>query len=234
MCFNNSLHQTAAAVRLSPVCIKPVSELRLQFKNDSSAAAVRLSPELSGLNKESSESTVSEQPDTVVTHDKEIDYFEMTLNNHHLILMNKQESKQESVDFQEQDSHSDSQKSDESSIQEDIDLPSDGSERPQVSEDNASSSDEKSNTQDCNDVPEVIDCCECEIKSEEEQKPSDCTVAAVRLSPVTTLVDNSIPPVRPPINKFKRALKLTVPQIVFRERPPRKPPDNNHNKQDGI
>ena len=137
-----------AAVRLSPVCIKPVSELRLQFKNDSSAAAVRLSPELSGLNKESSESTISEQPDTVVTHDKEIDYFEMTLNNHHLILMNKQESKQESVDFQEQDSHSDSQKSDESSIQEDIDLPSDESERPQVSEDNASSSDEKSNTQD--------------------------------------------------------------------------------------
>ena len=234
LCFNNSLHQTAAAVRLSPVCIKPVSELRLQFESDSSAAAVRLSPELSGLNEESSESTVSEQPDTVVTHDKEIDYFEMTLNNHHLILMNKQESKQESVDFQEQDSHSDSQKSDERSIQEDIDLLSDESERPQVSEDIASSSDEKSNTQDCNDVPEVIDCCECEIKSEEEQKPSDCTVAAVRLSPVTTLVNNSKPPVRPPINKFKRALKLTVPQIVFRERPPRKPPDNNHNNQDGI
>ena len=142
--------------------------------------------------------------------------------------MNKQESKQESVDFQEQDSHSDSQKSDETSIQEDIDLPSDESERPQVSEDNASSLDEKSNTQDCNDVPEVIDCCEFEIKSEEEQKPSDCTVAAVRLSPVITLVNNSKPPVRPPINKFKRALKLAVPQIVFRERPPRKPPDNNH------
>ena len=135
MCFNNSLHQTAAAVRLSPVCIKPVSELQIQFKSDSSAAAVRLSPELSGLNKESSESTVSELPVTVVTQDKEIDYFEM---------------------------------------------------------------------------------------------------AAVRLSPVTTLVNNSKPPVRPPINKFKRALKLTVPQIVFRERPPRKPPDNNHNKQDGI
>ena len=119
LCFNNSLHQTAVAVRLSPACIKPVSELRLQFKNDSSAVAIRLSPELSGLNKESSESTVSEQPDTVVTHDKEIDYFEMTLNNHHLILMSEQESKQESVDFQEQDSHlSDSQRSDESSIQE--------------------------------------------------------------------------------------------------------------------
>ena len=125
MCFNNSLHQTAAAVRLSPVCIKPVSELQTQFKSDSSAAAVQLSPELSGLNEESLESTVSEQPDTVETHDKEIDYIEMTLNNHHLILMNKQESKQESVDFQEQDSHSDSQKSDETSIQEDIDFPPD-------------------------------------------------------------------------------------------------------------
>ena len=138
LCFNNSLHQTAAAVRLSPVCIKPVSELRLQFESDSSAAAVRLSPELSSLNKESSGSTVSEQPDTVVTHDNEIDYFEMTLNNHHLILMNEQESKQESVDFQEQDSYlSDSQRSDESSIQEtkDIDLPSDESASPQVSED---------------------------------------------------------------------------------------------------
>ena len=99
-----------AAVRLSPVCIKPVSELRLQFNSDNSASAVRLSPELSGLNKESSESIVSEQPDTVVTHDKEIDYFEMTLNNHHLILLNELESKQESEDFQEQDSHSDSQR----------------------------------------------------------------------------------------------------------------------------
>ena len=68
---------------------------------------------------------------------------------------------------------------------------SDNFHNTQVSEDNASSSDEKSNTQDCNDVPEVIDCCECEIKSEEEQKPSDCTVAALRLSPVTTLVNNS-------------------------------------------
>ena len=137
LCFNNSLHQTAAADRLSAVCIEPVSEMRLQFNSDSSAVAVRLSSELSGLNKESSESTVSEQPDTVVTHDKEIDYFEMTLNNYHLILMNKQESKQESVDFQEQDSHlSDSQRSDKSSIQEtkDIELPSDESERPQVSE----------------------------------------------------------------------------------------------------
>ena len=45
LCFNNSLHQTAAAVRLSPVCIKPVSELRLHFKSDSSAETVRLSDE---------------------------------------------------------------------------------------------------------------------------------------------------------------------------------------------
>ena len=237
LCFNNSLHQTAAADRLSPVCIEPVSKLRLQFESDSSAAAVRLSPELSGLNKESSASTVSEQPDTVETHDKEIDYFEMTLNNHHIILMNQQESKQESVDFQEQESHlSDSQRSDESSIQEtkDSDLPSDESERTQMSEEFTNSSDEENITQDYNNASEMIDCRECEIKSEEEQKSSDCTVAAVRLSPVTTLVNNSKPPVRPPINKFKRALKLTVPQIVFRERPPRKPPDNNHNKQDGI
>ena len=70
LCFNNSLHQTAAAVRLSPVCIEPVSELRLQFESDSSAAAVRLSPELSGLNKESSASTVSEQPDTEVRNSR--------------------------------------------------------------------------------------------------------------------------------------------------------------------
>ena len=235
MCFNNSLHQTAAAVRLSPVCIKPVSELRLQFNSDSSAAAVRLSPELSGLNKESSESTVSEQPDTVVTHDNEIDYFEMTLNNHHLIL-NEQESKQESVDFQEQDSHlSDSQRSDESSIQEtkDIDLPSDESESPKVSEDYTSSSDEKNIMQDCNNASEMIDCRECEIKSEEEQKSNDCTVAAVRLSPVTTLVKDYTPSVRPSIHKRKEQQPLTTPQIVFRERPPRKPPDNNFIKQDG-
>ena len=226
----------AAAVRLSPVWIKPVSELQIQFKSDSSAVAVRLSPELSGLNKESSESTVSEQPDTVVTHDKEIDYFEMTLNNHHPILMNKQESKQESVDFQEQDSHlSDSQRSDESSIQEtkDTDLPSDEIERPQVSEDYTSSSDEENITQDCNNASEMIDCCECEIKSEEEQKSGDCTVAAVRLSPVTTLVKESKPSVRPSVNKRKEQQPLTTPQIVFRERPPRKPPDN-YIKQDGI
>ena len=235
-----------AAVRLSPVCIKPVSELRLQFNSDSSAVAIRLSPELSGLNKESSESTVSEQPDTVVTHEKEIDYFEMTLNNHHLILMNRQESKQESVNFQEQDSHlSDSQRSDVSSIQETkgIDLPSDESkrsqvseenERPQVSEDYTSSLDEKNITQDCNNASEIIDCRECEIKSEEEQKYSDCTVAAVRLSPVTTLVKDSKPSVRPSINKRKEQQPLTTPQIVFRERPPRKSPDLNYNKQDGI
>ena len=185
--------------------------MRLQFESDSSAAAVRLSPELSGLNKESSGSTVSEQPDTVVTHDKEIDYFEITLNNHHLILMNKQES----VDFQEQDSHlSDSQKSDESSIQEtkDTDLPTDESEksqvseeseRPRVSEDDTSSSDKENITQDCNNASEMIDCCECKIKSEEEQKSSDCTVAAVRLSPVTALVKDPKPPVRPSIMKEK-------------------------------
>ena len=207
MCFNNSLHQTAAAaVRLSPVGIKRVSELRLQFNSDSSAAAVRLSPEVSGLNKESSESTVSEQPDTVVNHDKEIDYFEMTLNNHRIILMNQPESKQESVDFQEQESHlSDSQRSDESSIQDtkDIDLPSDESERPQVSEDFTNSSDEENIKQDYNNASEMIDWRECEIKSEEEQKSSDCTVAAVRLSPVTTLVKDSTPSVRPSIHKRK-------------------------------
>ena len=108
----------ATAVRLSPICTEPASELHIHFKSDSSAAAVRLSPEISGLNKVCSESTVSEQPDTAVTHDKEIDYIEMTLNNHHAILTNEQESKQESVEFQEQDSHnlSYSQRSDESSI----------------------------------------------------------------------------------------------------------------------
>ena len=235
LCFNNSLHQTAAADRLSPVCIEPVSELRLQFESDSSAAAVRLSPELSGLNKESS-STVSEQPDAVETHDKQIDYFEMTLNNHHIILMNQQESKQESVDFQEQESHlSDSQRSDESSIQEtkDSDLNSDESERPQVSEDFTNSSDEETITQDYNNASEMIDCRECEIKSEEEQKSSDCTVAAVRLDPVTTLVKDYTPSVRPSIHKRKEQQPLTTPQIVFRERPPRKPPDNNFIKQDG-
>ena len=221
----------AAAVRLFPVCIKPVSELRPQFNSDSSAAAVRLSPELSGLNKESSEIIVSEQPDTVITHDKEVDYFEMTLNNHHLFLMNKQES----VDFQEQDSHlSDSQRSGESSIQEtrDIDLPSDESESPQMSEDYTRLSDEENITQDCNNASEMIDCRECEMKSEEEQNSSDCTVAAVRLSPVTTLVKDSKPQVRPSINKRKEQQPLTTPHIVFRERPPRKPPDN-YIKQDG-
>ena len=190
LCFNNSLHQTAAADRLSPICIEPVSELRLQFESDSSAAAVRLSPELSGLNKES---------------------------------------------FQKQESHlSDSQRSDESSIQEtkDSDLPSDESERPPVSEDFTNLSDEENITQDCNNASEMIDCRECEIKSEEEQKSSDCTVAAVRLSPVTTLVKDSTPSVRPSIHKRNEEQKLTVPQIVHRQRPPRKPPDN-YIKQDG-
>ena len=79
----------------------------------------------------------------------------------------------------------------------------------------------------------MIDCRECEIKSEEEQKSSDCTVAAVRLSPVTTLVKDSTPSVRPSIHKRKEQQPLTTPQIVFRERPPRKPPDNNFIKQDG-
>ena len=196
MCFNNSLHQTATAVRLSPICTEPASELHIHFKSDSSAA-------LSGLNKVSSESTVSLQPDTAVIHDKEIDYIEMTLNNHHVILMNEQESKQESVDFQEQDSHlSYSQRSDESSIQEtkDIDLTSDESESPQMSEDYTRLSDEENITQDCNNVFEMIDCRECEIKSEEEQNSSDCTVAAVWLSPVTTLAKDTQPPVRASIN----------------------------------
>ena len=131
------------------------------------------------------------------------------------------ESKQESVDFQEQGSHlSESQRSEESSIQEakDMDLPSDESERPQVSEDYTSSSDEENITQDCNNASEMIDCHECEIKSEEEQNSSDCTVAAIRLSPVTTLVKDSTPPVRPSINKRKEQQPLTTPHIVFRER----------------
>ena len=152
------------------------------------------------------------------------------------MLMNQQESRQESVDFQEQESHlSDSQRSDESSIQEtkDIDLYSDESERPQVSEDFTNSSDEENITQDCNNASEMFDCRECEIKSEEEQKSSDCTVAAVRLSPVTTVVKDSTPSVRPSIHKRKEQQPLTVPQIVFRERPPRKPTDNNFIKQDG-
>ena len=209
--------------------------MHIHFKSDSSAAAVRLSPELSGLNKVSSESTVSEQSDTAVTHDKEIDYIEMTLNNHHVNLVNEQESKQESVDFQEQDSHlSHSQRSDESSIQEtkDIDLTSDESESPQMSEDYTRLSDEENITQDCNNVFEMIDCRECEIKSEEEQNSSDCTVAAVWLSPVTTLAKDTQPPVRASINKRKERQPLTTPHIVFRERPPRKLPDD-YIKQDG-
>ena len=118
--------------------------------------AARLSPELSSFHEDSSESTVSEQPDSVVPHDKEIDYFEMTLNNHHLILMNKQES----VDFQEQGSHlSDSQRSDERSIQEtkDFNLPSDESESPQMSEDYTRLSDKENITQDCKNASEMID-----------------------------------------------------------------------------
>ena len=92
LCFNNSLHQTAESVRLSPVCIKPVSELRPQFNSDSSGAAVRLSPELSNLNKDSSESTESEQLYSVTTHDQEFEHIEMTLNNEPVVVgIDKQE-----------------------------------------------------------------------------------------------------------------------------------------------
>ena len=49
---------------------------------------------------------------------------------------------------------------------------------------------------------------------------------AVSKKPVTTLVKDSKPSVRPFINKRKEEQPLTTPQIVFRERPPRKPPDN--------
>ena len=105
-------------------------------------------------------------------------------------------------------------------------------ESPQVSEDYTSSSDEKNIMHDCNNASEMIDCRVCEIKSEEEQKSSDCTVVAVRLSPVTTLVKDSKSSVRPSIHKRKEQQPLTTPQIVFRERPPRKLPDSNFIKQD--
>ena len=101
-----------------------------------------------------------------------------------------------------------------------------------MSEDYTRLSDEENITQDCNNVFEMIDCRECEIKSEEEQNSSDCTVAAVRLSPVTTLAKDTQPPVRASINKRKERQPLTIPHIVFRERPPRKLP-NDYIKQDG-
>ena len=235
LCFNNSLHQTVAAVRLTPVCIKPVSELRLQFKSDSSAAAVRLSPELSSFNEDSSESTESEQLYSVKTH--EFEHIEMTLNNEPVVLLiDKEEStvyrSQETEDYH-------LQQSSEQELSEDVQLQDSLDNRTPYfedfdspDEDSKNLDNETSGAQNPDNVLSKAYCHECEIKSEEEQNSSDCTVAAVRLSPVTTLVKDSKPPVRPSINKRKERQPLTTPHIVFRERPPRKPPDN-YIKQDG-
>ena len=101
-------------------------------------------------------------------------------------------------------------------------------------EDSKNLDDETASAQNPDNVLDKAHCHEIQVESEELQKLEhtcrNLTVAADRLSPVSIYAVPQLE--RPPMNKFKRDLKLTVPQIVFRERPPRKPPDN-YIKQDG-
>ena len=194
MCFNSSLHQTAAAVRLSPVCIKPVSELKPQFNSDSSAAAVRLSPELSSFDEDSSESTESEQLYSVTTHDQEFEYIHMTLNNEPVVvLIDKQES---TVDrSKETEVYHPQQLSEDDQLQDSLDnqIPySEDFDSPD--EDSKNLDDETAAVQN----PDVLDksyCHEVQVKSEELQKLEhrNCTVEAVRLSPVSIHAVKAVP-----------------------------------------
>ena len=177
-----------------------------------------------------------EQLYSVTTHEKEFEYIHMTLNNEPVVvLIDKQEStvdrSKETEDYHPQQLSEDDQLQDSLDNQipysEDFDSPD---------EDSKNLDDETAAVQNPDNVLDKSYCHEVQVKSEELQKLEhrNCTVAAVRLSPVSIHAVKAVPQLeRPPINKFKRDLKPTVPQIVHRQRPPRKPPDNNHNKQDG-
>ena len=174
----NSLYQTAAAVRLSPVCVKTESELPVKIICDGSAAADRLSPEPTPNNSASEDLGINKQHDPISTYDLETEDRDIT-----------------------------SEKQD--------DVISERNQRSEVIE----------------NISEQVQegkCHKCQVYSEEkEEESSNCTVAAVPLSPVLILEkDEENRSLLKPSDE-QRQLKESI--LRERERPPRKPPDNNKN-----
>ena len=91
---NNSLYQTAAAVRLSPVCVKTESELRVKIICDGSAAADRLSPEPTPNNSASEDLGVYKQHDPISTYDQETEQIQE--GNCHKCQVYSEEKEEES------------------------------------------------------------------------------------------------------------------------------------------
>ena len=175
----NSLYQTAAAVRLSPVCVKTESELTVKIICDGSAAADRLSPEPTPNNSASEDLGINKQHDPISTYDLETEDRDIT-----------------------------SEKQD--------DVISARNQRSEVIE-NISEQVQEGN------------CHKCQVYSEEQEESSNCTVAAMRLSPVLMLEIEKDEENRSLLKPSDEQRQLKESILRERERPPRKPPDNNNN-----
>ena len=178
---NNSLYQTAAAVRLSPICVKTESELRVKIICDGSAVADRLFPEPTPKSSASEDLGIYKQHDPISTYD--------------------QETEDKDITSGKQD-----------------DVISARNQRSEVTE----------------NIPEQIqegNCHKCQVYSEEkEEESSNCIVAVLRLSPVSVLeiVEKNKSFLKP--SDKQRQLKESI--LRERERPPRKPDNNNNSGQD--
>ena len=79
----------AAAVRLSPVCVKTESELTLKIICDGSAAADRLSPEPNPNNSASEDLGIYKQHDPISTYDQETEDRDVTSENQYDVILAK-------------------------------------------------------------------------------------------------------------------------------------------------
>ena len=75
-------------------------------------------------------------------------------------------------------------------------------------------------------------CHKCHIKSEEAHKREFTEIWHSTVS--TESVKAVLAEGRPPSTKKNEEQNLSIPQIALKQRPPRKPPDNNYINQDGI
>ena len=178
---NNSLYQTAAAVRLSPVCVKTESELRVKIICDGSAAADRLFPEPTPNNSASEDLGIYKQHDLISTYDQETEDKDITSGKQDDVISARNQRSEVTENITEQ-----------------------------IQEGN---------------------CHKCQVYSEEkEEESSNCIVAVLRLSPVSVLEkDEKNKSFLKPSDK-QRQLKESI--LRERERPPRKPDNNNNSGQD--
>ena len=79
----------AAAVRLSPVCVKTESELTVKIICDGSAAADRLSPEPNPNNSASEDLGIYKQHDPISTYDQETEDRDVTSENQYDVILVK-------------------------------------------------------------------------------------------------------------------------------------------------